>query len=66
MAESPTPKPKGLHCPSCGGYRLTVITTKKPCPGVKIRYRRCSACSTRLTTREVVIKVREAVTRKGK
>ena len=55
----PTPNhtnPRGLFCPDCGGVRLTVVSSRRPCPGVKIRYRKCSACGVNLTTREVVIK----------
>lgn len=47
--------PKGIYCPSCRGVRLAVYCTKRPCPGIRIRYRRCSACNTRVKTKEVVI-----------
>ena len=53
-----TPNPKGLHCPDCKGVRLTVHSSYRPCPGVKIRYRVCSACGARLQTREVVVRPR--------
>jgi transcriptional regulator NrdR family protein len=49
--------PKGLHCPSCHGVRLTVICTKKPCPGVRVRYRKCTACGQKVTTKEIIIRV---------
>lgn len=60
----PDPNPKGLYCPSCRGVRLTVISSKKPAPGIKIRYRRCGACSHRFSTREVVV-TRPATSRTG-
>ncbi|WP_439628803.1 NrdR family transcriptional regulator [Gemmata sp.] len=47
--------PKGLYCPNCRGVRLTVSSSKKPAPGVKVRYRKCSTCGHRFTTREVVV-----------
>lgn len=53
-----SPNPMGLYCPDCRGVRLTVVSSKRPCPGVKVRYRRCSACGLRLTTREVVTQSR--------
>lgn len=53
----PKPKLKGMYCSSCHGVRLTVASTYSPLPGVKVRYRRCSACGSRVTTREVVVKV---------
>jgi len=49
--------PKGLHCPGCKGFRLTVTDTVKPAAGVRIRYRCCSACGTRIKTREVIVHV---------
>lgn len=52
----PTPNPKGLYCPECKGHRLFVTCTKKPCPGVRVRYLRCSACSLKLKTREVLVR----------
>ncbi|VTU02447.1 : Ogr_Delta [Gemmataceae bacterium] len=51
----PDPNPKGLYCPNCRGVRLTVSSSKKPAPGIKVRYRRCSTCGHRFSTREVVV-----------
>jgi len=51
----PKQKPKGLHCPNCGGVRLTVVSSARPCVGVKVRYRKCAACGGNVTTREVVV-----------
>lgn len=57
-------KVRGLFCPQCQGHRLTVLYTKHPCPGVKIRYRRCAVCCCRMTTREVVVKWSHSVGQK--
>lgn len=46
---------KGIFCPNCCGVRLTVVASRRPSPGVKIRYRKCVACEEPLTTREVVV-----------
>lgn len=51
------PPPRGLYCPDCRGVRLTVTDTTRPAPGVRIRYRSCSACGCKLKTREVVVRV---------
>ncbi len=48
------PKPKGLYCPQCRGVRLTVVKTVLPCPGVRIRYRKCSTCNAKIKTTETV------------
>jgi len=54
----PTPaNPKGLFCPNCRGVRLAVTTTKRPCPGRRVRYRKCTACGTRIRTVEVITHV---------
>lgn len=57
--ETPPPKPAapplGLYCPDCRGVRLMVVCTKKPCPGLRLRYRVCSACELVIRTKEVVI-----------
>lgn len=54
--DQPTPKPprnpKGIYCPSCRGVRFTVVTTRRPCPGLTVRYRRCTACGTKITTED--------------
>lgn len=57
---SDLPKPKGLYCPTCHGVRLTVNSSTRPAPGVKVRYRACSACGHRFKTREVVVSHRAA------
>lgn len=62
---SDTPKPKGLHCPNCCGVRLTVLSSYRPVAGVKIRYRECSACGEPVKTREVVVRGRPRLKRKG-
>jgi transcriptional regulator NrdR family protein len=51
---------KGLHCPVCRGVRLAVSHTRNPAPGVRVRYQQCTACSTRVKTREVVVAVTSA------
>lgn len=48
------PNPKGIYCPSCRGVRLAVLATRRPCPGLVLRYRKCSACDARLVTEERV------------
>ena len=52
-----SPGPRGLYCPDCRGVRLTVTSSSRPCAGVKIRYRKCSACGLRLKTREIVVRL---------
>jgi len=54
--EKPEKSPMGLFCPYCHGARLAVVSVSRPCPGLKVRYRKCSACGCRLTTREVVVR----------
>jgi transcriptional regulator NrdR family protein len=55
----PTDPPlKGLSCPECRGVRLTVYSSRRPGAGVKLRYRKCSACGCRVKTREVVVPIR--------
>lgn len=53
----PDPNPKGLYCPACRGVRLTVAASRCPCPGVRVRYRRCTTCGAHLVTREIVVRV---------
>lgn len=48
------PAPKGFSCPSCAGVRLCVYRTRRPCPGLVVRYRECSACGLRVVTEERV------------
>ncbi len=50
--------PKGIYCPECRGVRLAVIKVRRVCPGVTVRYRKCSACGARLVTEERVSKAR--------
>ena len=58
MPDTKSPgNPRGLYCPSCRGVRLTVRHTKTPCPGVKVRYRKCTTCERILKTQEVVVKL---------
>lgn len=54
MADTPRP-PRGPYCPTCHGTRLPVVRTRRPCPGVRVRYRRCADCGERVKTREVVV-----------
>lgn len=54
------PTPKGLYCPTCRGVRLTVTHSQRPAPGVRIRYRRCTACGSRVKTRETIVLVTSA------
>lgn len=49
--------PRGISCPTCGGVLLKVISGAKLIPGVKIRYRKCASCGSRIKTRETVLKV---------
>lgn len=53
--------PRGLYCPHCHGIRLMVSATKRPQPGVKIRYRQCSACGTKVKTTERITTVYKPV-----
>jgi transcriptional regulator NrdR family protein len=52
--------PKGIACPQCNAVpgqtiTLDVISTRNPCPGVRVRYRKCSSCGHRFRTREVIV-----------
>lgn len=57
--------PRGFYCPSCRGHRLSVTTVKRPCPGLVVRYRRCTACGAKLITEERVAKTRRPKAAKG-
>lgn len=57
MPETPTatmPSPMGIHCPDCKSPRLRVRETLDPCPGVRVRYRRCLNCACVVRTREII------------
>lgn len=47
---------RGLFCPRCSGTDLAVTHCRHPCPGVRVRYRRCAKCGCRVVTRETVVK----------
>lgn len=51
MSESTQP-PKGFACANCRGVRLFVYRTRRPCAGLVVRYRECSACGARVVTEE--------------
>ena len=57
------PLQKGFYCPDCRGVRLAVTTTEKACPGLIVRYRRCSACGLRIVTEERVARTRRPRTK---
>ncbi|HVL14486.1 MAG TPA: hypothetical protein VM529_18075 [Gemmata sp.] len=59
------PTIRGISCPTCRGQRLAVSYTHQPAPGVRVRYRECSACGTRMKTRETVAVVFTARRRKA-
>jgi transcriptional regulator NrdR family protein len=53
----PTPPPRGLACPACGGVRLDVERTQRH-PGRVVRVRACLDCGRRFRTAERVESVR--------
>ena len=46
------PRVCGFACPQCRGVRLFVYRTRRPCPGLVVRYRKCTACGHRIVTDE--------------
>lgn len=45
---------KGIDCPHCRGFRLTLLRSTRPCRGVIRRRRECTACGHRFNTEERV------------
>lgn len=55
--DQPDDLPLGLRCPACGGGHLVVLSRAGHPDGVRVRYRECAACETRVRTREVVERI---------
>lgn len=51
---------KGFACPTCRGHRLYVVQSRRPAPGLVVRYRECSVCGHREVTEERVSRARKA------
>jgi transcriptional regulator NrdR family protein len=55
------PHTRGIDCPSCRGFRLCVVRTRRACRGVVKRRLECTACGTRFNTEERLAKQPNAV-----